>query len=557
MLDDDDLDGGLTPDPDDEMPEDLLNDIIDDNGDGSGDDRSLVEKAKDKYDEIKNKVEDVKDKVEKGKEWAENVKKARDAKRAADATKDTIETAKKTKQAVDTTKNAVDAVKTAKTAADTAKAAKVAADTAKVAAQTTKAAGGIVKTAQAVVHGISTAAQAVAHAVTAFIESVIAFWYVYLIVLGVILLIIIIVAVVTAIGAFFNWKTDPDNMKTNSFITSEHFYGTRSVYIDEKDLITAMELDYKQFSIELIENIKLDNPEIVVNIQLPELANGQKLTNDIDLDDAIDQYMVKAIASIAATGSTGYTDTSFADLYSLIDVFGLTQEQLTMFKTHLSQYLESNSLLSGQSINIANIVEDAFTVDADGEHDLSYITNLCEKVMIKDEIAGKEGISDIRERRYIASIYMPKHDISITHAVYTINGKSGIFAKHFQLIEENNSNKIVHNEQTLSGEVNFATGIDLGKANIKQFTSINQDSPSDFSAGISLFEAVKRTPKTSQYFQQAEQELNGKTENIYTWKPTCDSLLYLTFSDNLNEPDKEASQNKFIFTEFDFWVSTQ
>ena len=204
-----------------------------------------------------------------------------------------------------------------------------------------------------------------------------------------------------------------------------------------------------------------------------------------------------------------------------------------------------------------SIIEDAFTVDVDGEHDLSYITNLCEKVMIKDELAGEEGLTDIQQRNYIASIYMPKHDVSITHAVYTINGKSGTFAKHFQVIEENGSNKTIHSEKTLSGDVNFATGIDLGNAKIKQFTSINSENISDFSSGISLFEAVKRTPQGLQYFQQTEQTVNGETIDVYTWKPTCNSLFYLTFGNNPNDPDQEMSNNKFIFTEFDFWVSAQ
>ncbi len=556
MIEDDDLDEDSIQDSDDNLPEGILDDSFDEES-GDGDNRSLIEKATDKYDEIK----DIKDKVEKTKEWVNKKKTADNTKKAADAAKKTKDTVDNTKKIADTTKNTKKIADTAKNTKKVADATKHAANTAKTTAKTAKGVAQSVKniatTVKAIGKGIASAAKGVAAAVKAFIASVVAYWYIYLIILVVILIIIIAVAIALALAALLDWKTNPDNMQNNSYITSEHFYGARSVYIDEVDLVNAMELNYKQFSIELIENIKLDNPEITINIQLPELAEGQKLTNDIDLDDTIDQYMIKAMASIAATGGTAYADAEFIDLYYLIDYFGLTQEQLTKTKNYFANYFESNNVISGDGIDMNSIIENAFIVDVDGEHDLNYITNLCEKVMIKDEIASKEGLTDVKQRSYIASIYMPNHDISITHAVYTINGRSGTFSKYFQLIEENGPNKIIHAEQTLNGSINIVTGIDLGNAKINKFTSINENNVSAYSSGVSLFEAVKQTPKGLQYFKQTEKTVDGRTERIYTWKPSCDSLFYITFGNNPYEPDKEMSNNKFIFTEFDFWVSAQ
>ncbi|MBQ3502185.1 MAG: hypothetical protein IJA72_00775, partial [Clostridia bacterium] len=345
------------------------------------------------------------------------------------------------------------------------------------------------------------------------------------------------------VTAFFEMKTDPANMTTNSYITSECFYGIRSVYIDEEDLTNALELNYKQFAIEVIENIKLDNPDITVNITLPQLAEGTTLTNDIDLDDTIDQHIVKAMASIVATGGTGYTDSDFKDLYALIDFFGLTEEQLNKTKDYISQYFTDNNILQGENINVNTIIEDAFTLDASGEHDLSYITNICQKVMIKDEIATEEGLSDIKTRHYIASIYMPNKDINVTRSYYTIYGGSDTFTNNYKLIEENNGEKTIHAEKEMVGDSEIVDGFLVGTAELKQFTSIITENPNLFSSGISLFEAVKLTPKGSQYFQKIEtKDSSGNTVTAYTWNPTDTSLLYLTF---------EASSS-FIFTEFSF-----
>ena len=163
--------------------------------------------------------------------------------------------------------------------------------------------------------------------------------------------------------------------------------------------------------------------------------------------------------------------------------------------------------------------------------------------MIKDEIATEEGLSDIKTRHYIASIYMPNKDINVTRSYYTIYGGSDTFTNNYKLIEENNGEKTIHAEKEMVGDSEIVDGFLVGTAELKQFTSIITENPNLFSSGISLFEAVKLTPKGSQYFQKIEtKDSSGNTVTAYTWNPTDTSLLYLTF---------EASSS-FIFTEFSF-----
>ena len=83
-----------------------------------------------------------------------------------------------------------------------------------------------------------------------------------------ILIILLLIVVIAAIGsavAFFQSKTDPANMSANSCITTEFFYGTRSVFVDEEALINSLQLSYKQYVVDVIENID-ENNSITINI---------------------------------------------------------------------------------------------------------------------------------------------------------------------------------------------------------------------------------------------------------------------------------------------------
>ena len=346
-----------------------------------------------------------------------------------------------------------------------------------------------------------------------------------LIILAIILIVVIIVAVV----AFFQAKTDPENMGTNEHVTNEYFYGIRTVYIDEPVLLNSLQLSYKQYAIDIIENFEETNPSIDITITLPVMEEGSILTNDTPVDQNITNLSL-GIANIVATGSSSYSGIEFSTLYPQIEYFGLTTEQGELALEFVQNYIVDNNLYSSEeSVNITELIETTITTDTD----LQYIYNRCEKVMIKDELASSTGLTGIEQRQYIASIYMANKDIVIESASYTIASTNEIFNATSKLIEENNGSQTIHREKETKDNRDIISGFSAGKVNIKKFTSIDENNTSAFSNGLSLFSALRLSPDYINFFT-----LNQ--DGIYTWKPTSESLYYLTFD----------TETPFIFTDF-------
>ena len=356
-------------------------------------------------------------------------------------------------------------------------------------------------------------------------------WWIVLIVLVVILIIVIVITVI----AYLQAKTDPDNMKSNEYVTSEYFYGTRSVYIDEQALTDSLQLSYKQYVIDVITNIETNNPEVDIIITLPNLDENNILNNSTPIDENITDMSI-GIANIIATGSSEYQYSDFSVLYSKIDYFGLTQEQGEQVNAFLIEYFTTNTDLITSSSGEANINQ--LINSAVGSPELQYIYNRCEKVMIKDEIASENGQENIEQRQYIASIYMPNKDIVIEKSTYTIASFYDSFSVTSKLIEENGGTQKIHSDKKTLNGAEIIAAVSLGWVNLNKFTSIDTENIDAFSSGMSLFDALKMSENYKQYFTQ-----DAETQ-IYSWKPTDSSLLYFTY-----EADK-----MFIFTDFDLNV---
>ena len=340
----------------------------------------------------------------------------------------------------------------------------------------------------------------------------------------IIILIIFIVIIISTVVSFFQQKTDPNNMKNNSFITSEYFYGIRVAYTDDVALMNSLQLSYKQYAVDVLTNINTNNPDITINITLPN-----SFDNTTQIDSNITNMSV-GIANIVATGNSDYYGIDFQAIYPQIKYFGLTSEQGDLAVNFLEQYISNNNLLNiPNGANIKSVLDTV--VDSP---ELQYIYNRCEKVMIKDEIATEEGLKNIEHRQYIASVYMPNVDITIDSAAYTIVSEKEDFAAYSKLIEENNGTKNILREKETKDDTDIIFGFSSGKLQIKKFTSIDTQNVSAFSNELSLFDALKISSSYTQFFQQDSETL------VYSWKPTDVSLYYLEFDAN----------NVFIFTDF-------
>ncbi|MBQ7880529.1 MAG: hypothetical protein IJ358_01635 [Clostridia bacterium] len=366
-----------------------------------------------------------------------------------------------------------------------------------------------------------TATQASSKATLAGAKSTLAAAAPYIgIALVVILIIVLIVAIISSVMAFIDNKTDPNNMTSNTYITSEYFYGVRSVYIDDNALSNSLQLSYKQYAVDVLTQLD-ENPSVIINITLPI----EKFDNSTQIDQHITNISL-AIGNIIANNLTNY-NVEFATLYPSIEYFGLTAEQGVAVNTFLGEYFVNNSIISISNGESINALMDTAT------QNLQYIYNRAEKVMIKDEIATADGLNNIATRQYIASIYMPNKAITITNARYTVVNQNEDFATSIKLIEKNNGVETTHMDETLESDTDVFSA-DIDNINLTQFGSIDSSDTAKFSAGLSLFDALKTTNGT-QYFTK-----NQET-NIYTWTPSDNNVLYLAFS----------STSPFIFTEFD------
>lgn len=340
----------------------------------------------------------------------------------------------------------------------------------------------------------------------------------------IILILIVIITIVVAISSFFENKTDPTNMTTNKYITSEYFYGIRSVYIDDEALSNSLQLSYKQYAVDMLEYMD-DITDISINITLP-----------IEFDNLteIDQHITNislAIGNIVANGSSNY-NVEFSSLYPNIQYFGLTTEQGAIVNTFLADYITTNNIITNNS---STSVSDLVT-QISSYQTMKYMYNVCEKVMIKDEIATDEGLSGIQQRQYIASIYMPNKNIIVTSSSYTVVNQNENFTTNVKLVELNNGTETIHIDETLEDDTEIMSN--SKNITLNHFNSIDTNNLEAFAGGLSLFEALKSLPIGVQCFTQ-----NVDT-GIHSWQPVDESLLYLTF---------EAS-NKFIYTEFDLDV---
>lgn len=338
-------------------------------------------------------------------------------------------------------------------------------------------------------------------------------------VLLVLLILILVIVVICAVVNFFDKKTNPENMSNNSYITSEYFYGVRSVYIDEEALLNSLQLSYKQYAVNILDYLD-DTQDVTLNITLPE---------EFDNTTSVDQHIINisiGVGNVVATGSSDYA-VEFTTLYPQIEYFGLTPNQSELVNVFLADYISDNNLITNNSSSL--------TIDLINEisnyQTMQYMFNLCEKVMIKDEIATSIGLGGIEKRQYVASIYMPNKEIVVKNTSYTIVNENEDFTTNVKLVEVKDGLETIHVDYSLEENTEIIDGNDEN-ITLTNFISIDSNNIQAFSKGLSLFDAICSLPIGVECF--------ALNDGIYTWKPIDENMLYLTF---------EAS-NEFIFTEF-------
>lgn len=347
----------------------------------------------------------------------------------------------------------------------------------------------------------------------------------------------IVIAISSAVAGA-TASTEPEYMTENFSITSEHFYGIRTAYIDETILSDALELSYKQYVIDILEDI--DNTQsISITITLPEVSEDKPLVNDTLVGEDIEK-MSLGVAKIAAGKSVSDSVSDFDLLYPEIDYFGLTETEVENVNDFITNYLTDYSIVdTGESSStVAELVDIA-------TEKLTYINNLCEKVMIRDHIADEMGVKDVNELIYVGSIYMPNKDITVTAlstAITTTTPENPVKA---ECIAKNGENILFSSSGTTASDDGklVLDSVDNSSIEIFEFTSIDTANTEAFTRGVSLFEALRLGSKEgkdySTFFQK--QTTEDGTE-FYTWIPSCTNIMYITYE----------SSNPFIFSDLIF-----
>ena len=503
--------------------------ITDDEEYGEEEGQNLLEKGKELYDKGKDAYEKGKKVYEKGKEVYDKIRKTKET---ADTVKKTADTAKAIGDTAKTVNTALQTANTIGTTATTATTAGAAGGTAVATGGTVAAAGaagaGVAGTAGTAVAGTAGTA-AVANP---YVLAAIA------IILLIIVVIIIIFVLVFAIAAWWSGKTSEDALKTNSYITSEYFYGIRTAYADDQVLLDSLQLSYKQYAVDIINQLG-ENPNITIEISLPD-----NFDNSTEINPVITNISL-AIGNIVANNLAGYSGVSFTTIYPNISHFGLTQYQSDVLNDFLDDYLINNNIIN---------VEDGVNLSAElanvtSSDELSYMFTLCEKVMIKDFISSNSGLDGIEKTWFVGSVYMPNTTITLSDMSYTINNQHADRTLSVKLIEVSNETENILVEKSFdenSSDVEIFNPPNNTKVTLQKFASINEDDLSMYSQGLTLFDAIKLIPEDEQYFKQIEIDNNGSKVTVHTWKPADKSSLYLEFTSN--EP--------FMFGEFNLKVET-
>lgn len=332
-------------------------------------------------------------------------------------------------------------------------------------------------------------------------------WPVVLVILAIILIIVIVLLVCAAFIVATENADEEHGTFTFGSIASEQFYGVRTAYVDETELIGALQQSYQQYCIDTF-NILAENSAVTLSFELPENGEYNTSTQQILNDLSI------GMGNIIATGSDQYASIEFSSLYTSIQYFGIGADKIGAVNDFIKSYIAANSLASTTSSTIDALLDTAFE-----DTRLDYIHNQCEKIMIKDIAVGNSGFGTI-QANLKGLVYLPKTDVEMAMLMYNIRVQNAGETVNMKVIYSNGTSESVLREETadiswtesaISSEFDESVKVNIGQ--------LDEAEPTLHTEGISLFELLKTYTNVA------------KSGEIYTWKPTSPSL-YLVFESN-------------------------
>lgn len=304
------------------------------------------------------------DPEEQGQESAQNVEQAGNT-----AKRGVQKVGNKAKQAKNKAKNAIKKARDRKKKADKAKAAG-------------KAAG---KTGKS----LSAALKAIAPAIPYILIGI-------AIIIAAVLIAFGLVALINYIYKLVGGTYENGEFSTHFGVKGDSFYGERFLYYDTSFSAKEIADNYKEMTYEV----------------LMDLQNANKINANLSLGDdyKTDTATISIATNLAKEVSSFSEDGQNITYYTMqIDHYGLNADERGKFIDVLNNYLEGKGYNSATNKEIADAVEDMFDAE------LSYMKNVCSKVIVKDYLyeSKDDGLSGVRSKNYIGMVFMPREDITI------------------------------------------------------------------------------------------------------------------------------------------------
>ena len=391
----------------------------------------------------------------------------------------------------------------------------------------------VVNGAKKISKALSKVARAIHTVISAIVSFVAAFWWLILIIFGVVLIDTLIITIFgMGITAGINGVYENGKYTPSAGAMGDKFYGERYVYYDDTFSNEEISDYYTQLSWGLMNGAIQQGTIAITNFPADYLQS----------EDAV-KIALSFTKSISSLTNDNMTITYYA---GGIDHYGLTETESNSFLNMTADYIIAKGYNSTGKTreNVFNAITNTFN------NDYSYMKNVCKRIIIKDFIFNAEdtGMINIEAKNYCGMVFMPKEDLTITNTefAFIIPQGNNVTASYYEY-SDGVSSQISTAEADSSwfkdGIIEELFKVDMSNNPLKKFEAIDTENINYLSDGVSLFTMLKDN-KFNVYFNDIIVNIdtntndlltNVKTDNYQYIECECNSDGYYIFTDALTE----------------------
>ncbi len=227
------------------------------------------------------------------------------------------------------------------------------------------------------------------------------FWKAVIIGGAVILGVIFVISIVSAFVSIFARDTyDDENGTISSLygIQGDKFYGARFIYKDDHLANQEMKDTYLEFTYKILTDLNSNITDI--NIELSADYKTDTLTQNV--------------TTAYANALTEKTNKTIEENVAEITHFGFTDAQITIIIPSIAKTLVSSGIETPEE----DIKKELNNLVADQSY--AKYKNVCDKLFVYDRLLEDDDavLEEMPKKNYVAMIYMPKQNVTISSASY-------------------------------------------------------------------------------------------------------------------------------------------